>query len=400
MSHDVSGIPSERPTPQTSAAPQKKKTMKIPLTIVIATVVAIGVGQLLFEKGTATHGRALADAPRAVTAVKAERTTFQPERRFVGTVEPWIEAKIGPQVVAAYVKDVRVRPGAQVESGELLATLDCRSANAMAHANEAQAQAVEKMQRAISNEAQHMQNLAGTGYISQTEAEKRSALSVSEAARAKAVRAELAGSHVAVSDCALRAPFAGEIGFRYTDPGAFAAPGTHLLSVVDRSTVRIVVNVPETDFDNVAPGTPVRVHFLTTGRDVQAEVTRRSPEADPATRTVEVEIDLQNRDRSLPIHTTAEVRVKVGSPAPALRVPLLAATVRGQKARLFVIKDQIAHQEVVPVLGDTGGALFIKPELPKQAVVVTEGRTGLHDGDRVAANLVALRAYETSQNDR
>lgn len=400
MSHDVSEVPPEHPARQTSQSSPPKSRMKVPLTIAVGTVIAIGVGQFLFERGTATHGRALADAPRAVTAVKAETTTFQPERRFVGTVEPWTEAQIGPQVVAAYVKDVRVRPGARVQSGELLATLDCRSASAMARANEAQAQAIEKMQQAISNEAKHMQNLAGTGYISQTEAEKRSALSVSEAARATAMRAELAGSHVAVSDCALRAPFAGEIGFRYADPGAFAAPGSHLLSVVDRDTVRIVVDVPETDFDNVAPGTPVRVHFLTTGRDVQAEVTRRSPEADPATRTVEIEIDLPNQDRSLPIHTTAEVRVKVGSPKPAVRLPLLAATIRGQKARLFVIKDNVAHQEVVPVLGDTGGALFVKPELPKHAVVVTEGRTGLHDGDRVAANLVALRSYETSQNER
>jgi membrane fusion protein, multidrug efflux system len=360
------------------------KRRTIPAVIGLGTVLAVGAGQYVFLRGTADHSHALSEAPRPVTTVAAEATQFQAERRYVGTVEPWVEAQIGPQVVAAYVKDVRVRPGAEVRAGDLLAVLDCRNADASARATEAQAQAIEKMQSAISDEAKHMANLVGSGFVSQTESERRNAQSLSEAARAAAVRAELESTRVAVGDCALRAPFSGEIGNRYADPGAFASPGSRLLSVVDRSTVRVVVDVSETDFEVVAPGSPVHIRFLTTGREVEAKVTRRSPEADSSTRTVEIEIDLPNQNRALPIHTTAEVLVKVGTPLPARRVPLSAATVRGSKAKLFVVDGQVAHQSVVPVLGDAAGSLYLEPTIPEGALVVTDGRTGLHDGDKVS----------------
>jgi RND family efflux transporter MFP subunit len=195
-----------------------------------------------------------------------------------------------------------------------------------------------------------------------------------------------------VGDCILRAPFAGEIAARSVDPGAFVHPGTAVATLVDRTTVRVVADVPEADFDAVGAGTPVEIRALATGRDLRAPIARRSPAADLATRTIHIEIDVPDPRRSLPVGTTAELGIGVGEPAPATEIPLVAAAVRGSKATVFVIQGQTARKRVYAVKGERGGSLFVDPALGAGEHVVTEGRALLQDGDRVEAKLDAPRA--------
>src|SRR5262249_20343874 len=104
---------------------------RIPIVIGSGVVVLLVLGAVLFFRARAeTNHVALSSVPKGVTTVKAEASTFRSSRRYVATVEPWLSANVGPQLVAAYVDTVLVRPGAQVKHGEVLATLDCRSAAA------------------------------------------------------------------------------------------------------------------------------------------------------------------------------------------------------------------------------------------------------------------------------
>ncbi len=48
-----------------------------------------------------------------MTVIETRSTTFRPSRTYVGTLEPWVEAKVGPQMVSRYVDTVLVRPGAR-----------------------------------------------------------------------------------------------------------------------------------------------------------------------------------------------------------------------------------------------------------------------------------------------
>jgi multidrug efflux pump subunit AcrA (membrane-fusion protein) len=162
-------------------------------------------------------------------------------------------------------------------------------------------------------------------------------------------------------------------------------PGTAIVSVVDRSIVRISGDAPEIDFEVVAPGTEVKIRVLSTGKELVGKIARRAPAADDATRTVRFEIDVANRDRSIPVGTTAELHVDVGRPEPAVEVPLLAASVRGSKASVFVVDGGLARARVVALIGERRGMLFLEPALAPGALVVTEGRALLGDGDRVAA---------------
>ena len=358
----------------------------LPLVIagMVAALLLLG-GLMMWRADARTNKVALASRPKPVTVVRAQAATYRPSRTYVGTLQPWVQAAVGPQFVSAYVSTVLVRPGATVKKGEILATLDCREVSASTKAVEARARALDARQQAVAHEASRTQGLLDGGYVSPNEAEQKTALSKSEAAQLEAERANLARSALEVNDCVMRAPFAGEIAQRTMDPGAFVRPGNTIVSVVDRSIVRMVADAPEMDFDVVKEGTKVSVHLYATKRDVVGVITRRSPAADPSTRTVHFEIDLADPARSIPVGTTGEVRIEVGTPKPATEVPLYAATVRRGKAKLFVVAQNVAHERDVVVEGEAEGSLFLDRSLAPDALVVSEGRALLKDGDAVEA---------------
>jgi membrane fusion protein (multidrug efflux system) len=360
----------------------------IPIGIAVAVVLLLIAGGLMVMRSEAKNNKvALTDDPRPVSVVEARGTTYRPSRTYVGTIEPWISASIGPQLVSAYVDTVLVRPGAIVRKGDVLATLDCKTASATSQAVAMQARALETRQKAAANESARVQGLLDGGFVSPNEAEQKEAQSASEQAQLLATQAKLLGTSLEVNDCILRSPFAGEVATRSTDPGAFVRPGVSIVSVVDRSTLRVTGDAPEVDFDVVSPGTKVTMHVVSTNKDLIATVSRRAPAADPTTRTVHFELDVPDPERNIPVGTTAEIHIDVGAPTPATMVPLSAAAVRGPKATVFVIEGDVAHVRIVPLKGEFAGKLYLDPQLAPGARVVTEGRALLSEGDRVAATL-------------
>ncbi|HUJ62246.1 MAG TPA: efflux RND transporter periplasmic adaptor subunit [Kofleriaceae bacterium] len=352
----------------------------------------LAVGALLYARNTArSNHEALAEHAKRVGAIAAAAAPFQPTRRYVGTIEPWVEARVGPQLVSAYVDTVLVRPGAVVKRGDVVATLDCRNASTVSRQVEAEARAVDAMSTAAAHESARVSQLLAGNYVSQDEAELKQADAASKQAQLAGLRAQMANASLEVNDCVLKAPFDGEVAERAIDPGAFVRPGSAIATVIDRHLVRIVVDVPEEDFGAVAPETPVRLHLLSTGRDLVAKVSRRAPSADRMTRTAHVEIDVDDTDRSIPVWTTAEVTLDVGTPQPATAVPLSAASVHGEKASVFVVTGQgatTAHLAIVKVVGEHGGSLYLDPTgLAAGTQIVTAGRTVLSDGDAIAATV-------------
>lgn len=351
----------------------------------VVIVIALGAA-LIVHAESKTNKIALGESPKPVAFTLARAADYRPSRTYIGTIRPWVEANVGPQFVAAYVGTVLVRPGAEVQRNEVLATLDCRNANAATQAIASQARAIDARQKALADEAARKKALLDGGFIAENDVIQTTARSDAEAASLAAQRASLAQSALQVDDCVLRSPFEGEVGARYMDPGAFARPGSTMITIVDRSTVRVIVDVPESDFDHVAPGTKAKIHIVSSNRDLEASVSRRAPSADPGTRTVHVEIDVLDPKRTIPVNTTAEVHVDVGEPIPAIQIPISSATAQNGKAVFFTIEGDVAHIHAPPLLGEIGGDFYLAPkDLPAGAKVVTEGRTTLRDNDHVTA---------------
>lgn len=385
--NDNSAFSARTSSPERPTEPSRPhRGIQVGIGVGVALVFVLG-GALVWHAEAKTNKVALSSAPKPVTTERALGTTYQAKRVYVGTIRPWVEANVGPQFVSAYVDTVLVRPGAIVTRGSVLATLDCRNANASSQAIASQARAIDARQQALAHEAARTQGLLDGGFVSPNEAEQKNAQSAAQAAELAAEQATLAKSSLDVNDCVLRAPFDGEVGTRTIDPGAFVRPGTSIVRVVDRSTIRMTGDAPETDFAVVAPGTKITLHVLASNMDLSAVITRRAPSADPGTRTIHFEIDIPDPDRKIPVDTTGEVSIGVGQPVPATEIPIAAVTSNGSKGTLFLVEGGVAHSKTFVTIGEKGGSFYFQPgDVPANSEFVTEGRSLLSDGDHVAAH--------------
>jgi membrane fusion protein (multidrug efflux system) len=377
---------------ETPPEPGAHEEIRIPVFVGCGVLLILVLGGALVWRAEAkTNKVALSSTPKPVTVLAAKAAPYRAVHVYVGTIRPWIEAKVGPQFIAAYVQTVLVRPGAIVKRGQVLATLDCRNANAETSALASQAKAIAARQLAVSHEAARTGSLLDGGFVSPNEAEQKAAQSTAQLADLAAEEANLTKSTLDVNDCILRAPFDGEVSQRLVDPGAFVRPGVEMIAVVDRSTVRMTADAPESDFDSLAIGARVTVHVVAINEDIAASITRRAPCADPGTRTVHFEVDLANDGRRIPVDTTGEIRIPVGQPVPASSVPLSAVTMNDKKGTFFTADGDVAHAHTLVELGEVGPNVFFDPAaLRPGTMIVTEGRALLRDGDAIKPQVAQI----------
>jgi membrane fusion protein, multidrug efflux system len=362
------------------------------LVFSVAAIAVLLVG-LVHRSERDVNSVALADQPQPVSIVRTVAASYRATRTYVGSLEPWNVASVGPQFVSAYVDTVEVRPGAVVKKGDVLATLDCRDVHSSAAAVAARARALDAQQQALASQVKRLGELQQHGFVSADDVEQKTAASLAETEQLAAERAHMSSVSLEVADCVLRAPFDGEITARVIDPGAFVRPGASIIGLTDRHTVRFTADVPENDFRSVEPGTKVSLHVESLGVDLTGTITRRTPSADYSTRTVHFEVDLPNADRSIPVNVTAVATIEVGDTIATTQLPIRAAAVQNGRAFVFVVDGDVAHLRNAPVIGERGDTLFVDVSaLPPGAQVVTEGRALLSDN----AHVVAQAEHETA----
>jgi membrane fusion protein (multidrug efflux system) len=371
----------------------KKNQLGVPHIIALGTgVTLLALYGLLYRAQSRTNHETLGSRPKSVEVVDVHNVLYRAEKVYIGTFEPWLLARVGPQFVSAYIDTVLVRPGVVVKKGDILATLDCRNSSAQSKSIKMQARSVSARLQALAHESARTQGLLGGGFVSKNAAEQIAARSTSEQAELDAVRATLTKSSLEVDDCILRAPFDGEIASRDLDPGAFARPGEQVVSIIDRNIVRLTADVPENAFSAVAPNTAVSLKSYANGATMTGIIARRFPSADASTRTIHFEIDLADPNKAIPVGTTGEIFLNVGAELPAQCIPIYAAAIKGDKAAVYYIgPDNLAKSYSATVLGERAGFVYLKPDLPAGVRVVTEGRDSLEDGDLVVGKMEGAR---------
>ncbi len=117
---------------------------------------------------------------------------------------------------------------------------------------------------------------------------------------------------------------------RFIDPGAFVRPGAAIVTVVDRSTVRVTADAPGDRLRRRRAGTPGDGPRLATGKDLRGHhraAARRPPTRPRAPSTSRS--TSPTRARAIPVGTTGEVHIDVGDARARDR----GAALRGHRAR-------------------------------------------------------------------
>ena len=208
--------------------------------------------------------------------------------------------------------------------------------------------------------------------------------------------AEMAASEVARLEALhayqfLRAPFDGVVVSRSADPGALVVvPPSNdaaraVVEVWDTSRVRIQAYVAQAEADLVHDGDSVRIWSDARPAEVKdAAITRTTHALDPATRTMLIEVELDNHDGSFIAGSYAHMKLALRAPR-AVAIPVEALTFRGSEPTVAVVQGGSATFRRVQV-GRTDGRRV------RVVSGVTEGEfVALFPGDDVTEGL-PLRA--------
>jgi len=192
------------------------------------------------------------------------------------------------------------------------------------------------------------------------------------------------------------APFDGYVTKRHVDPGALIPQATGLVSavntivtVMDLSQVKVLINIPERDVTSVHLGDPLSLTVdAYPDQSFQGRVSRFAPALDPASRTLQVEIDVPNSDLILKPGMFARVTLVLERRPQALVVPAEALLVNELGSFLYVIA---ASQDGAPTVRratvrtgiEDAGQVEILVGLGPRDEIVRAGKELVRDGSRV-----------------
>jgi membrane fusion protein (multidrug efflux system) len=173
----------------------------------------------------------------------------------------------------------------------------------------------------------------------------------------------------------IRAPFDGSVTERFVDPGAFMQQGK-ILSIVDTSKVRVLVDIPEGEVRFASVGTQAQIRFdALPGRSIKANISRSAGALDPIMRTMRVELDIPNPDFGIYPGMFARVELGVDRRANALVIPSKAVTVHQGHCFVFINSGGIVKKVSVTLGTEDGDWCETCTGLTgDESIIIPEGR--------------------------
>jgi RND family efflux transporter MFP subunit len=202
------------------------------------------------------------------------------------------------------------------------------------------------------------------------------------------------------------APFAGVVTSRYADTGSLIAAGTSsgaqsmpVVRLAQISRLRLVLPVPESLASQIHLGDPVKVHVQSLNQDIEGKVSRFADSLDLQTRTMETEIDFDNRDSKLMPGMYAETVLQTKASKSALLVPLEAVQQNGDDATVLAVDPQnIVHEKHVKLGIQSKSKIEILSGLAEKDRVAIGSRSQFRDGQKISPKEVTLPSAQPGGN--
>ncbi|MFO7941419.1 MAG: efflux RND transporter periplasmic adaptor subunit [Bacillota bacterium] len=339
--------------------------------------------------------------PEAI-AVRTTTATFGEVSRsvsFFARVQPKDRVDVAAEV-AGEVAGVLVSEGDRVESDDLLVDIDSehleiqvRQARSQVDSALANLEDAREAYNIAEREVERLEPLYERGAISQqkwdsvvddleraSRAAGRSAPAALEGARASldAAREQLEGTSV-------RAPISGEVAAVSVSRGDQVGAGTHLVTVIDRSTMEVAGTLSEGRVGQVEVGMPARVRVdALKDRDFGATITSISSVTDPGGSGYPVKLLIEEFSDKLRTGMTAEVFAEVERVSEVIVLPLDAVVDRESDPAVFLVEDgeTVTRRSVDLGLAD-GESVEIRSGIEAGEVVVISGQSYLDEDSRV-----------------
>jgi len=309
-----------------------------------------------------------ASAATPITTRPLAEVLIYPERSAPAAVESLNDADLSAEITAR-IDRILVRVGDEVAAGDLLVELDCRDYRSRLAAQQAALTQLEAQQRLATSQLERARNLRERRGASEEEVEQRETELLGLDAQLASQREAIMQAELNVGRCSIRAPYRSAVTARLGDEGTLAAPGTHLLRIVQTDAIELSAQLRADEIQDSRAAAALA--FEVQGERYPVAVRRTVPVIDPRTRTVEVRLTFPGRS-PLP---GAAGRLVWRSTTPHLPADLLVR--RNGALGVFVASDGAAQFRALPGAQEGQPAAV---DLPQDTLIVVAGRERLGDG--------------------
>jgi RND family efflux transporter MFP subunit len=303
-------------------------------------------------------------------------------------LRPLAQAEVGSKTLGL-LDAVLVDRGDRVKRGQLLALVrpsDLPDQLVAARGTLSQTQASASLAR---KNAERATQLAPAGVVSQQELQQSQAALATAEAQEAAAKAQVAAFATRLGETRIESPLDGVVTVRRLDPGALVGPtagGTTIITVARVDVLRVFVTVNERDVHLVKLGQEAHLEVdALAGRSIKGTVTRLAPTLDPATRTLDAEVQIDNASGDLKPGMFGRASIVVANHPGAPIAPASAVQVSSGKRWAFVLKGDKVERREVTIGVDEGDWLEITKGVLAGEEIVTTGIDSVSDGSTVRA---------------
>ena len=370
------------------------------------------------------------DVPSA-TVAEVKRGNIAHTLSLAGQFQPYQVVDVHPKV-SGFMRKINVDIGDKVRKGDTLAVLEVPELQAQLEGSkfdleQAKSEILRAQHEIARAEAIHAaehldyQRLLDTskaqpGLVAQQELDDAQSKDLSSASQVDAAKAAADAAHQHAEAARANnervqaiqnytdvvAPIDGVVVWRYADTGALIQSGTNsnqqdlpIVRLAQSTLLRLRMPIPEDDVQYIHEGDPMQIRIDALNRSITGKVVRFTRSVNFETRTMETEVDVENRDLSISPGMYANTRLQMASASNVLTIPVEALVIRDNQQAIYVVdaSNRIHVRNVVVGLRGTKLA-EIKSGLNQGDHVIVGGQEKYNDGEQVSPMMMQTQSSE------
>lgn len=362
---------SESRPPRRHHPPVSRLAIWLPIALATLLVFFVVIG--MFHRVRARREQAEASKKAtelSVNVVTVKRDDKPKDLTLPGNVEAFQETIIYPRA-NGYVKSWKADIGDDVQQGQLLAEIETPEVDQQL----AQAKAAYDLADAT---ATRWRDLAAKKVVSDQDRDER------ETSK-RTTQANLEQLQKTQGFKIIAAPFAGKITARRIDVGALVSATTPLFTIAQSDPLRVYVFAPQTNAISMKEGLTAKILVQErAGENFEGTITRSAGAIDPASRTMQVEVQVPNRDGKLYAGMYAQVKFSLPEENAPIVVPANVVMFRSDGPQVATIAEENKiHWQPIRIGRDFGERIEALEGLTENSQAVMNPTDDLQEGTQV-----------------
>lgn len=317
-----------------------------------------------------TEQTTTSDKIQNVEVVKPKSRSFTAEVLITGTTRPNQMATLYA-MESGMLAEMRKDIGDKVKQGEALAILKNPELQQQQLKWQAETKAKKSNYERLNSVYEKTPALTNIQMVDNAEADYLSA------------KANLDGINKRIEFLTIKAPFSGIITERFVDKGAMIQSGLSesnpqaLFDLQEINPLRLSIPVPESDALGIQKGMDVKVTLPElSGESFMVKVSRTSNALDPLSKTMQVEIDLENPDGKILSGMYARALLQIGSRENILSLPMISKVSHKNEDYILVVVDDVVKRLPIKIgLSNQDYFEVLNEKITAETQVIVEGKS-------------------------